>query len=425
MVAIKLIGKLSVKFQSEDKKRLLENFFSLSVLQGANYILPLITLPYLVRVLGPEKFGLIAFAQSFIQYFNILTDYGFNLSATREISIHREDKEKVLEIFSSVMIIKFGLIIISFLILLVLVFTIPKFKNDWPVYFLTFGVVLGNVLFPIWFFQGIEKMKYITILNIVAKGIFTICIFIFVRRMANYLYVPLINSMGFLVAGGLSLRIVSRDFGIKFILPSFEGIKYQLKEGWHIFISTVASTVYMNNNIFLLGLMTNNTYVGYYSAGEKIIRATTRMLQPVSTTLFPFLSREFSKNYKKGLALFFKFLKMIGIPGLLFSVSILLFSKNIVNVILGNQYSNSIVVVRMLSSIPFFGVIGNLFAYHLFINVKLKYMIPRILIAAFAVNLSLNLALIPCFQHIGASIALALTEIFVPLAFITIYLQNF
>jgi len=94
-----VLNKIRQKFQSEDRKRLLENFFSLSVLQGANYILPLITLPYLVRVLGPEKFGLIAFAQSFIQYFNILTDYGFNLSATKEISIHNDSRGKFQEVY--------------------------------------------------------------------------------------------------------------------------------------------------------------------------------------------------------------------------------------------------------------------------------------------------------------------------------------
>ena len=167
---IKLINKLKNIANTEDKKRLLSNFFSLSILQTFTYILPLLTLPYLVRVLGPEKFGLVVFAQAFIIFFNILVDYGFNLSATREISVNRENKEKLTEIFSSVMSIKFILIGISFTILSIIIFSFEKFSNNIDLYYLTFLWVIGQALFPIWYFQGLEKMKYIICKNSVRLG---------------------------------------------------------------------------------------------------------------------------------------------------------------------------------------------------------------------------------------------------------------
>ncbi len=166
--------KLKNTISNSEHKILFTNAFSLLILQFANYILPLITIPYVVRVIGPDKFGLISFAQAFIGYFQILTDYGFNLSATREISVHRENKKMVQEIFSSVILIKFMLFLLSFLILSIFLIFIPRFRNDWSVYIFTFGMVLGNVLFPVWFFQGMEKMRYITILHMIAKIIFTI-----------------------------------------------------------------------------------------------------------------------------------------------------------------------------------------------------------------------------------------------------------
>ena len=183
-----------------EKKRFLGNFLSLATLQGLNYILPLLTLPYLVRVLGAEKFGLIAFATAVVGYFIVLTDYGFNFSATREVANYRDDKNKLVEIFSSVMIIKVSLLLISFIILLFLIFFFEKIGNDALLYVLTFGSVVGQVLFPVWFFQGVERMKYITIINIISKTIFTVAIFLLVKQTSDYLLVPLLTSVGIIVA---------------------------------------------------------------------------------------------------------------------------------------------------------------------------------------------------------------------------------
>lgn len=200
----------NILIETDEKKRLTSNIFSLGVLQAANYILPLLTIPYLVRVLGPEYFGLLAFATALVAYFILITDYGFNLSATRQISINRENKAKVDEIFSSVMIIKTAFMLLSFGLMSLIVFSFEKFSQHWEIYFITFGMVVGQWLFPVWLFQGMERMKYISYLNIGAKGFFTICIFIFVQDQSDYLLVPFLTSLGFIIAGIWSLYLVKR-----------------------------------------------------------------------------------------------------------------------------------------------------------------------------------------------------------------------
>jgi len=398
------------------KKRLMGNFLSLLFLQGANYIFPLITLPYLVRVLGPEKFGLIAFAQAFIRYFIILTDYGFTLSATKEISIYRDNKEKISKIFNSVIMIRIGFMLISFFILSFLVFTIPKFRVDWLIYFFTFGMVLGNVLFPVWFFQGMERMKYITSLNITAKLIFTTSIFIFIRKMQDYIYVPLISSLGSIIAGMLSLWIVYNNFKVNFTLPDFREIKYQLKEGWHIFISTVAISLYTTSNTFILGLFTNNTIVGYYSAAEKIIKASYGLLTPVSQTAYPYISKLVTESKQRTLDFIRKLVRLVGMGTFILSLFLFMLAAPIINTVLGKQYQQSIIVLKILAFLPFIIGLSNILGIQTMLTFNLKRTFSRILISAGLLNVTLALILSPLYQHIGVSIAVFVTEMFVTLS---------
>ena len=152
-----MIAKFKSKFQSENSKKISANFMYLSILQGMNLILPLITFPYLVRVLGIENFGLLMFAQAFIVYFTMIVDYGFNLSGIREVSSNRNNKSKLIKIFSSIMIARFILALVGLIFLTIIVFSFEKFSQNWELYYLTFGIVIGTALFPTWFFKGWKK----------------------------------------------------------------------------------------------------------------------------------------------------------------------------------------------------------------------------------------------------------------------------
>ena len=292
-----MLHKLKIIANTEDKKRLLSNFFSLSLLQLFTYVLPLLTLPYLVRVLGTEKFGLVMFAQAFIIFFNILVDYGFNLSATREVAVNRESKEKLTEIFSSVMSIKFILIVISFAILSIVIFLFDNFSDNIDLFYLTFLWVIGQALFPVWYFQGLEKMKYITIVNVTSKLIFTIAIFIFIKDESDYILVPILNGLGFIIGGILSLRIVYKDFNQDFKIQSFKTLTLYFKESSQFFLSRISSVGYSNVNTFLAGILFSPVFVTYYYLADKAVSVILSLFTPVVQTIYPYLAKKYNYSF--------------------------------------------------------------------------------------------------------------------------------
>lgn len=283
-----------------EKKILTENFIAVTLTQIISYVIPLITLPYLSHVLGVEKFGLVFWAQAAVQYFIILTDFGFNLSAVKEISINRNNKEKIDQIFNSVMSAKLLLVILSLLIFSILILMIPKFRSEYILFYLTFFMVIGNAIYPIWFFQGLEHMKYITFLNILSKSLFLFLIFVFIKSPKDYLYVAFLNSLGFLSAGIFGIYFAIKRFKIQLFIPTFKEIKEQLIYSSEFFLSRLSVCAYSNTNAFILGLIATPTLVGYYTAAEKIYQAMRGICDPISQVMYPHVAKEQNlKMYKK------------------------------------------------------------------------------------------------------------------------------
>lgn len=416
--------KLKNIFKSKEYKRILENMISLTGLQFASYILPLITLPYLTLVLGPEKFGLTQYAISLITYFQFFTDYGFNLSATRELAICRDDNQKISQIFSSVMFIKMCLCILSFIILLLIVMFIPKFSEDSYVYILTFGMVIGYMLFPTWLFQGLEYMRYTSILNIIGKIVFTVLIFIFIHDTTDYMLVPLINSLGYILVGILGIYIALTKFNIKITIPSIRDIKYHLREGWYVFISTIAINMYTTTNTFLLGLLTNNTLVGYYSIAEKIILAVNGLLNPISQALYPFISRTVKTDDKtRSIEFIRKITKIMTLVGIVLSAGLFIFAKPIILLLFGQSYANSVIILQIISIVPLAVSLSTVFGVETMLTFNYKKAFTSIVMIGGIIDIVLGIILITLMKEIGIAISFATTEIFITIAMF-IFLQR-
>jgi PST family polysaccharide transporter len=182
------------------RSSVVRNALSLYGIQAANYVLPWFTFPYMLRVIGVEKFGAIAFAQAFVSYFDVVTRYGFDFTATREISIHRDDARKLSQIFTATLIAKTILMTLSLVVFSATVLLIPRFRQDARLFFITFTVVIANVIFPQWLFQGIEKMEHITYREVGGRLLGLAPIFLFVHRPSDYLIAAGIQSGSLLVA---------------------------------------------------------------------------------------------------------------------------------------------------------------------------------------------------------------------------------
>lgn len=404
------INILKYRLSNDDIRRLFENISSLFLLRVINYILPLITVPYLVRVLGIEKYGIVAFAMSFTAYFQILTDYGFNFTATREISINCSNKEKVSEVFSTVFIIKIIFLFISFLLLCLIVFNINSFKTDLTIYIIAFGTVIGNTLFPSWLFQGIQKMKYITYINLIGKTAVTISVFVVIKKDKDYLIYVILNSLSYIAIGIISMLIALKLCKVRFVFPSLTQIKTSLKDGWNIFMTSMLSSIISVGGTFVLGLFQSKEIVGYYAAIDKLVKAFIGLFLPITQAAFPYISAKFSQSYIAGRRSVIKLSKYTVFLAGLIALILYIFNKDIIFLVFGTKFIEHSVILKYLSIWLLLGVLNNIIGIqYLVASGRDSYYTKSFIIASF-ITLMLYLFLVGPLSYYGVIIGMIIGE---------------
>lgn len=278
------------------KGKLIENFSYITALQLFLLIAPLITYPYLVKVLGREIYGLILTAQMLASYASLFIDFGSNSVCAKHVSINRESKEKLSEIVSSVFIVRSVLFISLFAVYMLIVWLIPTYRQHWLLFLISYGLTLNEVLFPQYFFQGIEQMKQISIINIITKLVFIVLVFFVVKTPADYLYVPLLYTIGYAAGGLIAIILIFCKMKLRLYVPDIKSMLYYVKDSSAVFATDLICTIKDKFNYMLVGSCVGMSSVVIYDLSIKINGLISKPVTIINTVMFPRLAK--SRNTK-------------------------------------------------------------------------------------------------------------------------------
>lgn len=366
--------------------RLRENIVALSVLQALNYVVPLATVPYLVRVLGPAHFGMLAFAQAVAAYFDLLTNYGFNLSATRSIARLRHDAHALAGAFWRTMYARIALLLASAAILALLIACVPRFRAMPMLYAGAFLTVAGSVAFPVWFFQGIERMRLITIAHASARLLTIPALILLVREPHDVVRAAIIQGSVPVLASALLLPAAWTVIRGRPPMPRLAEIRGALGEGWHVFLAQSGLAMNLSTTTVVLGLVAGDAEVGYYSAADKMIRAVTSLLGPIAQALYPHLNN-LKKHSPAGMPeIMRKSFAWIVLLASGASLATFALARPVGMALWGPEFGRSVAILRCLSPLPLLFALINIMGTQTMLVFEMDAALSRIVIAGCIAN---------------------------------------
>lgn len=330
-------------------KTLFANFTYLSILEIIGLLLPLISYPYVIRTVGADNYGVVVFCQAIIAYVVIIINFGYNVSATRKISENGTNVFKIREIYSSIVYQKlliFAICLVSGLFVLIFL------KYDYSVILLGFiGLCIQEVFFPTWLFQGLERMKFITIITFVAKCSCLILIFLFVHDKKDYACIPVLYSIGGFFTSVLSVIILKKKFDIYFVKVSKYRMKEDFLESLPFFTSRLSAIVMERGNVLVIGTFFSYDMVAIYDLCAKIVSILKTPFSLVAQVIYPNVAK--SKN----MLLVKKSIKIVLLFGAFVCLFVYLFAPNIILLLSDTSMLGAVSILKiMVLYVPIVGI---------------------------------------------------------------------
>lgn len=364
-------------------KTILENMSWVTVVEVFILIAPLITYPYLVKVLGMELYGIIISAQVLASYATIIIDFGSNSVVAKHVSINRNNKEMLSEIVCSVFTVRSFLWLVCLPIYCAVVFLVPVYRGYWVLFLISYGLTLNDVLFPRYFFQGIENMRISSIINIAIKLFFILLVFVLVKEVSDYLMVPILYTLGYALAGVVSMYIVFGRMKIHFAIPPVKRMMVYVKDSSAIFATDLICTIKDKFNYILLGGFSGMANVVVYDLGIKLNVIIVKPVQIIGQVLFPRFAK--TKNSKK----LNQMTLVVFILALLSAIVVNIFLPWIVDFFLHTEID--LLPLRIFTLAPVFLSVSSFLSSNFFIAFGYnKYMLYSILVTTGAYLVALG-----------------------------------
>lgn len=399
-----------------------QNAAALYAIQGAGFLLPLVTLPYLARVLRPDGWGLVVFAQAFAIWLSLLIHYGFGFSGTRAVAQRRSEPDRIADTVAGVQSAKAALVGVAAVIGVAVWLLVPEFRAH-PGYLAwawLAGILQG--LNPAWYFQGIERLKRPAMIDVGAKVLATAGVFAFVRSAEHGWIVLALRAGAELLS--TSVLTVGLYRAVPFRPSRIRDAVGALKEGWPLFVFASAASLYTSGNAFVLGLLASPREVSFFGGGERLVRAASMLLAPVSQALYPRVSHLMASDPDRAAVLIRRSMIPFVFVGASLSAGLFLAAPLITRVALGPGYEPTVEVIRVLAVIPTLLGVGTVLGLQWALPIGLDRPYSRMVLGAGIMNIVLAFLLVPPFGALGMAGAAVLAEASVEAGLIILALRH-